>query len=201
MQFKVAQTCINLRAIPTCLCLYHRVAINNIVLPKSIMWVTPWCAVGSQTPTDTLQPKPKIKTPTGDRTIPLLIPSIQGEDPTMVVYATLVKNQLLVLKATGYDEILFWEVFQYLNPTVSDSQPLCLSFLHALVRSHGCSYRWPNGLPGPAHQARLENRTGPSKPMGPISCPSPASSGPKRAGSACLARKKRAKRAGKHVLV
>jgi hypothetical protein len=33
-----------------CLCTNHRVAINDAVLPKSITWVTPWCAVGSQTP-------------------------------------------------------------------------------------------------------------------------------------------------------
>jgi hypothetical protein len=42
---------------------------------------------------------------------------------------------------------------------------------------------------GPAHQARLENRAGPSKPDGSISCPSPARSGPKWAGSTRLARK------------
>jgi hypothetical protein len=50
----------------------------------------------------------------------------------------------------------------------------------------------------PARQARLENRVGSSKPTGSISYPSPARSGP-------LAEKKwadkRAKRAGKHVLV
>jgi hypothetical protein len=51
---------------------------------------------------------------------------------------------------------------------------------------------------GPARQARLGNRAGPSKPTGLILCPSPARSGPKRAGPARLARKKRAK---KHVLV
>jgi hypothetical protein len=32
-----------------CLRTYHRVAINDIVLLKSITWATPWCAVGSQT--------------------------------------------------------------------------------------------------------------------------------------------------------
>jgi hypothetical protein len=73
---------------------------------------------------DTLQLEPKMKTPTGDRTIPLLIPCLKGEDPTTVVDATSVKNQLLVMRATEDDEILFWEVFQYLKPTVSDSQPL-----------------------------------------------------------------------------
>jgi hypothetical protein len=36
---------------------------------------------------------------------------------------------------------------------------------------------------GPARQARLENRAGPSKPAGSISCPSPAHSGPKRVGT------------------
>jgi hypothetical protein len=35
--------------IPVCLYTNHRVAINDVVLPKSIMWVTPWCAVASQT--------------------------------------------------------------------------------------------------------------------------------------------------------
>jgi hypothetical protein len=35
----------------TCLRTYHRVAINDVVLPKSITCVTPWCAVGSQTQT------------------------------------------------------------------------------------------------------------------------------------------------------
>jgi hypothetical protein len=58
---------------------------------------------------------------------------------------------------------------------------------------------------GPARQARLENRARPSRHVGSISYPSPARSGPKRAGSARLARKKRAEkraiRAGKHVLV
>jgi hypothetical protein len=29
--------------------MYHRVAVNDVVLPKSIMWITSWCAVGSQT--------------------------------------------------------------------------------------------------------------------------------------------------------
>jgi hypothetical protein len=58
---------------------------------------------------------------------------------------------------------------------------------------------------GPARQARLENRVGPSRHVGSIFCPSPARSGPKRAGPARLARKKRAEkramRAGKYVLV
>jgi hypothetical protein len=58
---------------------------------------------------------------------------------------------------------------------------------------------------GLARQARLENRAGPSKHAGSISCSSPARSGPKRVGPARLARKKRAekrvKRAEKHVLV
>jgi hypothetical protein len=58
---------------------------------------------------------------------------------------------------------------------------------------------------GPACQAHLENRVRPSKPVGLIFCPSSARSGPKQAGPAHLARKKRAekraKRAGKHVLV
>jgi hypothetical protein len=58
---------------------------------------------------------------------------------------------------------------------------------------------------GPTRQARLENRAGPSRHAGSISYPSPARSRPKRAGSARLARKKRAEkwamRAGKHVLV
>jgi hypothetical protein len=54
---------------------------------------------------------------------------------------------------------------------------------------------------GLARQARLENRAGPSRHAGSISCPNPARSGPKRAGPARLARKKRAMRAGKHVLV
>jgi hypothetical protein len=52
---------------------------------------------------------------------------------------------------------------------------------------------------GPAHQTRLENQAGTSKHVGSISCLSPARSGPKRDGSARLARKKRAIRAGKHV--
>jgi hypothetical protein len=55
--------------------------------------------------------------------------------------------------------------------------------------------------PGPVHQARLGNWAGSSKPTGLIPCPSSARSGPKRAGPARLARKKRAKRAEKHVLV
>jgi hypothetical protein len=42
---------------------------------------------------------------------------------------------------------------------------------------------------GPARQARLENRVGPSRHAGSISCPSPARSGSKRAGPARLARK------------
>jgi hypothetical protein len=46
---------------------------------------------------------------------------------------------------------------------------------------------------GPARQARLGNRAGPAKPAGLILCPSLARSGPKRAGPARLARKKRAK--------
>jgi hypothetical protein len=50
----------------------------------------------------------------------------------------------------------------------------------------------------PARQARLENRARPAKHAGSISCPSPARNGPKRAGPARLARKKRAE---KHVLV
>jgi hypothetical protein len=58
---------------------------------------------------------------------------------------------------------------------------------------------------GPARQARLENRAGPGKHAGSISCSSPARNGPKRAGPARLARKKRAEkramRAKKHVLV
>jgi hypothetical protein len=29
-----------------CIRMYHRVTINDIVLPKSIMWDTSWCAVG-----------------------------------------------------------------------------------------------------------------------------------------------------------
>jgi hypothetical protein len=57
----------------------------------------------------------------------------------------------------------------------------------------------------PAHQARLENRARPFKPTGSVICPSPARSGPKRAGPTRLVQKKRAekraKRAGKHVLV
>jgi hypothetical protein len=66
---------------------------------------------------------------------------------------------------------------------------------------------WPSGpvrpgsgearpVLGPARQARLENRAGPAKHAGSISCPSPARNGPKRTGSARLARKKRAE---KHV--
>jgi hypothetical protein len=35
---------------------------------------------------------------------------------------------------------------------------------------------------GPARQARLENRVGPSRHAGSIFCPRPARSGPKRAG-------------------
>jgi hypothetical protein len=58
---------------------------------------------------------------------------------------------------------------------------------------------------GPARQARLENRAGPAKRAGSISCPSPAHNGSKRTGPARLARKKRtekrAMRAEKHVLV
>jgi hypothetical protein len=58
----------------------------------------------------------------------------------------------------------------------------------------------PRSVLGPVRQARLENRVGPSKHAGSISCSSPARSGPAR-----LARKKRAEkramRAGKHVLV
>jgi hypothetical protein len=58
---------------------------------------------------------------------------------------------------------------------------------------------------GPARQARLENQAGSSRHAGSFSCPSPARSGPKRAGPTRLARKKRAKkramRAGKHILV
>jgi hypothetical protein len=45
---------------------------------------------------------------------------------------------------------------------------------------------------GPARQAPLENRAGPSKHAGSISYLSPAHSGLKRAGPARLARKKRA---------
>jgi hypothetical protein len=48
---------------------------------------------------------------------------------------------------------------------------------------------------GPARQARLGNRTGPAKSAGLILCPSLVRSGPKQAEPACLARKKRAKRA------
>jgi hypothetical protein len=58
---------------------------------------------------------------------------------------------------------------------------------------------------GPARQARLKNRAGPAKHAGSIPCPSPARNGPKRAGPARLARKKRAEkramRAEKLVLV
>jgi hypothetical protein len=58
---------------------------------------------------------------------------------------------------------------------------------------------------GPARQAWLENWAGSSRHAGSISCPSPARSGPKQAGSARLAQKKRAEkrdmRAGKYVLV
>jgi hypothetical protein len=43
---------------------------------------------------------------------------------------------------------------------------------------------------GPAHQARLENRVGPSKPMGLFSYPSLARSGPKRDGPTHLEWKK-----------
>jgi hypothetical protein len=53
---------------------------------------------------------------------------------------------------------------------------------------------------GPARHARLQNWVGPSKTAGSIFCPSQVWNGPGR-----LARKKRikkrAKRAGKHVLV
>jgi hypothetical protein len=49
---------------------------------------------------------------------------------------------------------------------------------------------WP--ILGPVRQARLENRAGPSKPTCSFSCPSPAHSGPKRAGPTRLAWKKRA---------
>jgi hypothetical protein len=58
---------------------------------------------------------------------------------------------------------------------------------------------------GPGRQAWLGNWAGPSRHAGSNSCPSPARNGPKRAGPTRLARKKRAKkramRAGKHVLV
>jgi hypothetical protein len=56
---------------------------------------------------------------------------------------------------------------------------------------------------GPARQARLENRTGPSKPTGSFSCSSLAGSGPKRADPFSTKKRaeKRAKRADKHVLV
>jgi hypothetical protein len=54
---------------------------------------------------------------------------------------------------------------------------------------------------GSARQTWLGNRAGSSKPVGLILCPSPARSGPKRAGPARLVRKKQAKRAEKHVLV
>jgi hypothetical protein len=60
------------------------------------------------------------------------------------------------------------------------------------------SKRAARPVSGPARQARLENRAGPSKHAGAISCPSPARNGPKWAGPARLARKKRAE---KHVLV
>jgi hypothetical protein len=54
-------------------------------------------------------------------------------------------------------------------------------------------------------EARPKNRAGPAEPADSISCPSPVRSGPKRARPVRLARKKRAekraKRAGKHVLV
>jgi hypothetical protein len=57
----------------------------------------------------------------------------------------------------------------------------------------------------PARQARLENRVGPVKHAGSISCPSSARNGPKLAGPARLARKKRAEKramqAEKHILV
>jgi hypothetical protein len=46
---QAARTCINSYASPTCPCTYHWLAVNDIVLLKSIMWVTPWCTVGSQT--------------------------------------------------------------------------------------------------------------------------------------------------------
>jgi hypothetical protein len=51
----------------------------------------------------------------------------------------------------------------------------------------------------PARQARLENRAGPPKHAGSISCPSLARSEPKRAGPKRA--EKWAIRAGKHVLV
>jgi hypothetical protein len=58
---------------------------------------------------------------------------------------------------------------------------------------------------GPARQARLENRAGPGKHAGLISCPSPARNGSKRTGLARLARKKRAEkramRTEKNILV
>jgi hypothetical protein len=49
--------------------------------------------------------------------------------------------------------------------------------------------------------SKRRHRAGPAKPAGLILCPSPTCSGPKRAGPARLARKKRAKWAEKHVLV
>jgi hypothetical protein len=51
LHIQATQTCINPCAIPTCSCMYHRVAVNDVVLPKSITWVTLWCTVVSQTPT------------------------------------------------------------------------------------------------------------------------------------------------------
>ena len=42
---------------------------------------------------------------------------------------------------------------------------------------------------GPARQTRLENRAGPCRHAGSISCPSPARSGPKRVGPTRLVRK------------
>jgi hypothetical protein len=57
--------------------------------------------------------------------------------------------------------------------------------------------------PGPVKPG--QNRAGPDEPTGSVFCLSPVHSGPKRAGPTRLARKKRAekraKRAGKHVLV
>lgn len=59
---------------------------------------------------------------------------------------------------------------------------------------------------GPARQARLENRAGPSKHAGSIYCLSLTRGGPKRDGPARLARKKRVEKQAKrascmHVLV
>jgi hypothetical protein len=54
---------------------------------------------------------------------------------------------------------------------------------------------------GPIHQTQLENRAGPLNPRGPpFSCRSPARSGPKRTGPACLARKKQAEKRVKRVV-